>query len=254
VVANFTDMTCSIPTPPPPTIPAITTGKNFTIVDLQVNGDVQVKGNVTCNSGTSTIGGNLSYTNNFIPSSHVTVQGTTSSVGSVNFPNIDYTYLQSQATNWGQVVAGDSTGQTFSFNSLGGNKVVWIQGNLKDPVVTMGGTYAAGGTILVDGTVTFSSSSTTVGADGYPVYIVSHGDVNQTGANLNLTGGIYTEKNLNHKTCTIVGPVVAKQSIGNTATGTCMFTAGAIPWFDNRVLPQAPTLPLYTASHRGNGP
>ena len=253
-VANFTDMTCSIPSPPPPTIPALTTGKAYAAKDVTVNGDLSVKGNVTSPSGTSIVGGNLNYTGTYTPSSHLTIQGKINPVASISFPSIDYAYLHNQATNWGQVVTTNSTGQTFTFNGLGGNKVIWIKGNLKDPIVTIGGTYAAGGTFVVDGTVTFSSSTTTLGADGYPVFIVAQGDISQSGTTLNLTGGLYTTGNFTHKNCTIIGPVVVNGAITNNATAPCTFTAGSIPWFDNRVLPQPPVLPLYTASHKGNGP
>jgi hypothetical protein len=253
-VANFTDYSVSIPTPPPPSIPAITVGKNYTINNITVNGDLAVGGNVTCTTGTSTIGGSLIYSGNFPASTHVTVQGKTTSTSSVAFPNIDFTYLHNQATNWGKVVTGDSIAQTYSFNSLGGNKVIWIKGNLTDPVVTMGGTFAAGGVIVVDGTVSFTSAATTLGADGYPVYIIAQGDITQTGANLTLSGALYTTGNFTHKTCAITGPVVVSKTITNNATGQCTFTAGPIPWFDNRAVPQAPTLPSYTTNHRGNGP
>jgi hypothetical protein len=253
-VANFTDLQCSIPTPPPPTIPAVTVGSSYVIKNLTINGDVAVKGDVTAPSGTSTLAGNLQYTGTYTTSTFLTVEGKVTQVASVSFPNIDLNYLHNQATTWGKVVNGDSTNQTFAFNTLGGNKVIWIKGNLTNPTVTIGGTYAAGGTFVVDGTVTFSNAATTLGADGYPVYIVSQDDVIQTGGNLTLTGGIYTTGNFAHKTCTIVGPVVVNGMITNNALGQSTFTAGAIPWFDNRVLPQPPTLPLYTTSHRGNGP
>jgi hypothetical protein len=253
-VANFTDLNCSIPTPPPPTIPSITIGSTYSIKNMTFNGDVAVKGDVTSPSGTSTIAGNLQYTGIYTPTSFLTVQGKATPVASVSFPSIDYNYLHSQATSWGKVVTGDSAGQTFAFNTLGGNKVIWIKGNLKDPTVTIGGTYAAGGTFVVDGTVTFSGAATTLGADGYPVYFVSQGDVDQTGGNLTLWGGIYTAANFAHKTCAITGPLVVNGAVTNNALGQSTFTAGAIPWFDNRVLPQPPSLPLYTTVHKGNGP
>jgi hypothetical protein len=254
-VANFTEMTASIPSPPAPTIPALTTGKTYTANNITVNGDVAVKGDFTCTTGSSTIGGNLAYTGTCTADSHLTLKGTASKVSSVNVPTVDFTYLHNQATTWGQVVNGDSNGQTFTFNALGGNKVIWIKGNLTNPKVTIGGTFAAGGTIVVDGSVTFSNpSAMTLGADGYPVYIISQGNVSQTGEAVTLMGGIYTNGSLAHKTCTITGPVYVAQTITNNASDPCTFTAGPIPWFDNRVVPQPPTLPLYTASHRGNGP
>ncbi len=153
-IANYS---VSIPTPAGPTIPAVTTGKNYTVKDITVNGDLAVAGNVTCNAGNSTVGGNLTYTGTYTPGIHLTVQGTSTQVSSVAMPTIDYTYLHNQATNWGQVVTGDSTSQTFTFNSLGGNKVIWIKGNLQDPTVTISGTYASGGTFVVDGSVSFTS-------------------------------------------------------------------------------------------------
>ncbi len=253
-VANFTDLSCSIPSPAPPTIPAVTTGQGMIVYNITVNGDLSVNGPVTCTTGTSTVSGDLNYTGTYLLGSHLTVKGNSHQIDTVNFPTIDYANLQNQATSSGQVVNGDSIGQTFSFNNLGGNKVIWIKGNLTDPIVSIGGTFAAGGTFVVDGAVTFSSSATTLGAAGYPVYIVAQGNITQSGANLNLTGALYTTGSLSHKTCTITGPVVANQTITNNATAQCTFTAGAIPWFDNRIIPQPPTLPLYTASHKGNGP
>jgi hypothetical protein len=253
-VANFTDMSCSIPSPPPPTIPALTTASAYSVKNITVNGDLSVKGNVTVSTGTSTVGGNLNYTGTYTPNSNLTVQGHTTGGATINLPSIDYTYLHNQATNWGQVVNGNSSGQTFSFNSLGGNKVIWIKGNLTNPVVTIGGTFAAGGTFVVDGTVTISSGTTTLGADGYPVYIVAQGNISQTGTNLNLNGGLYTTGTFAHKTCNIVGPVMVTGTITNNATAACTFTVGPIPWFDNRALPQGAALPLYTTGHKGNGP
>jgi hypothetical protein len=253
-VRNFTDLACSIPTPQPPTIPAVTAGSSLAAKNVTITGDLAVKGDVTAPSGTSRVAGNMSYTGTYTPNGNLTVEGKTTPVGSVSFPNIDFAYLQNQATKWGKVVTGDSTGVTYTFNSLGGNKVIWIKGNLTDPTVTIGGTYASGGTFVVDGTVSFTKSATTLGADGYPVYIVAQGGITQSGANLNLWGGLYTTSNLAHKTCTIVGPVVVNGTITNNATGACEFRAGAIPWFDNRVLPQPPAMPLYTSGHKGNGP
>jgi hypothetical protein len=253
-VTNFTDLSCSIPTPAPPSIPAITTSQSLTVKNLQVNGDLSVNGSVTCSTGNSTVSGDLNYTGTYAPSSHLTVEGHINTVATVSMPSIDYNYLHTQAQNWGQVVNGNSSGQTFTFNGLGGNKVIWIKGDLTNPTVTIGGTYAAGGTFVVDGTVTFSGGSTALGADGYPVYIVAQGNVSQTGGALTLNGGIYTSGSLAHKSCTIVGPVVVTQTITNNASAQCTFTSGAIPWFDNRVLPQGAVLPLYTTAHKGNGP
>jgi hypothetical protein len=52
----------------------------------------------------------------------------------------------------------------------------------------------------------------------------------------------------------ITGPIYVKGVITNTATSTCKFANAAIPWFDNRALPQSPTMPLYTSNYRGVGP
>jgi hypothetical protein len=253
MVSNQANYFASIPTPPPPSTPAMTIGGDMSLKNIQVNGDLSIAGNVSCTSGSTTVGGNLYYTGSLNADSHLTVQGTTAKVGSVSQPTVNFTDLHNQASNWGQVVTGDSTGQTFSFNSLGGNKVIWIKGNLKDPVVTIGGTYAAGGTFVVDGTVTFSGGSTTIGAAGYPVNFVSAGDISQTGGSLALIGSLFTTGNFAHKNCSIDGLVWAK-SIINNASATCTFTTAPSPWFDNRAVSQPPTLPLYTSNHTGLGP
>lgn len=252
-ISNFADMTVSIPTPEAPTIPAMTVQNNYTATNVTINGDLAVKGNVTSTTGGSVIGGDLKYTGSFPATAHLTVQGDTTPTSSIPVPSLDYSYLENQATKWGKIVNGDSTGETFTFNTLGGNKVIWIKGNLKDPIVTIGGTYAAGGTFLVNGTVTFTSNSTAIGVDGYPVYIVAKNDVTQTGNSLTLIGAIYTDGTFTHKAAAISGPVVAK-SVVNSGTAASSFTTTAIPWFDNRALPQPPVLPLYTSSHRGIGP
>jgi hypothetical protein len=252
-ISNFADMTCSIPTPPAPTIPAVTSQSDITLINVTINGDLSVKGDVIATTGSSVVNGNLNYTGKYPETTHLTVSDKTNAANSISVPDIDYAYLQNQAANWGKVVNGDSTSQTFSFNSLGGNKVIWIKGNLKDPIVTIGGTYAAGGTFIVDGNVSFTSGSTSLGIEGYPVYIVSKGDVVQSGGNLTLIGAIYAAGTFSHKTCTVTGPIVAK-AITNNAMGTCTFSGTSIPWFDNRALPQQPTLPLYTFGHKGIGP
>ncbi len=254
VVANQTSYTASIPTPAAPTIPAITTAKAMTVKNITVNGDLSIGGNIKNDTGNSTITGDLNYTGNYTANSHLTVTDKTNNVSSVAMPNIDYTYLHNQATNWGQVVNGNSVGQTFTFNGLGGNKVIWIKGNLEDPVVTISGTYAAGGTFVVDGSVKFTTGTTSLGLSGYPVYIVAQGNISQTGGPLTLYGALYTTGNFDHKNCTIYGPVVVNQTINNNSNAQCVFTTGAIPWFDNRALPQAPTLPMYTSTHTGIGP
>ncbi|HVT83406.1 MAG TPA: LamG-like jellyroll fold domain-containing protein, partial [Phycisphaerae bacterium] len=253
-IANFADMTVSIPTPAAPTIPAITTLSNYTATNVTVNGDLSVKGNVTSTTGSSVVGGNLNYSGSFPATTHLTVQGKTNGGSSIAYPNVDFTYLHDQATNWGKVVSSSSNAQTYTFNSLGGNKVIWIKGDLTDPAVTISGTYAAGGTFVVDGDVNITANDAKLGADGYPVYIVASGDINITGNNFTLIGCLYAPNGtINHKTCTISGPVVGK-NILNNASGASMFTTTAIPWFDNRALPQPPALPLYTAAHRGIGP
>ena len=198
--------------------------------------------------------GNFIYTGNYSANTHLAVQGNSSPVASVSLPAIDYAYLHNQATTYGQVVSSSSSGQTFSFNSLYGNKVIWIKGNLTNPTVTIGGLWASGGTFVVDGTVTLSSATTTLGSAGYPVYIVAQGDITHSGNTLNLVGGLYTTGNLNHKTCNVTGQFVANKAITNSATGQCTFSGAALPWFDNRTVPAAPALPMYTAKHVGVGP
>jgi len=172
----------------------------------------------------------------------------------VNMPTVNVAYLHTQATTYGQVVGGNSTSQSFCFSDLLGNKVIWIQGNLQDPTVTFGSTFPSGGTFIVNGTVKFTTASTTLGTSTYPVYIVSQGDITQSGTNLTVYGGIYTTGNFTHKTCNIYGPVCVSNTITNNAAAACTFTAGTIPWFDNRAVPQGATLPLYTANHIGLGP
>jgi hypothetical protein len=218
-----------------------------------VNGDLAIVGTAAGNTGNSTITGNLTYTNlNTTDTNHVTVQGTSSKVGLIALPNVDYASLRFQA---GQTVNGNSTGQTFAFNTLGGNKVIWIKGDLTDPIVTIGGTYAAGGTFIVDGKVNFTGGSATLGADGYPVYIVSTNDITQTGGAVTLYGCLYTQGKLIHKTLTMNGAVYAGGGITNNASGQCTFNYIGIPWFDTRATMQtSATLPLYTTNHRGIGP
>jgi hypothetical protein len=273
VVSNTTTYNVSIPTPPPPSIPAITVKTAYTAKNITVNGDLAANGNVVCNS--STINGNLSangnvtslsgnsivkknltYAGTYTPAGFMTVQGNIINTNpvTVNMPTVDVAYLHTQATTYGQTVSGNSTSQTFDYTHLLGNKVIWIKGNLQDPSVDLTNVYTSGGTFIVDGTVTFTAASTTLGADGFPVYIVAQGDITQSGANLTLYGGIYTTGNFTHKTCTINGPVCVSKTITNNAAAACIFNAGTIPWFDNRAIPQPPTLPLYTANHTGNGP
>jgi hypothetical protein len=253
-VANAAAASCSIPTPPAPTVPAIASGLAFTIKNLTVNGDLYVDGDVLCTSGSTTVTGNLTYTGAFAADSHLTVQGATTKVtaASVKSPNIDYAALRAQA---GMVVAGSSTGQTFSFNSLGGNKVIWIKGDLVDPAVTIGGTFAAGGTFIVDGDVKFTGGTAAIGAAGYPVNIIALGNVTQTGGTVAMVGGLYAEGVFTHKSFDLTGALWIKQGMANNSTGQCTFTSAFIPWFDQRAIGQtSATLPLYLTNHRGIGP
>src|SRR5262249_5702759 len=151
----------------------------------------------------------------------------------VSQPTIDFTGLHNQATNWGKVVSSDSSSQTFAFNTYGGNKVIWIKGNLSDPTVTIGGTYGAGGTFGVDGNLTFTNSSAvSIGQSGYPVYFVVQGNITQSGSGtVNLIGALYTSGNFTHKNLQMTGPVWVAKNITNNSTSACTFSTAAIPWF-----------------------
>jgi hypothetical protein len=257
-VANTVSYSASIPTPPPPTLPSVTTAGDFPAKDSTITGDLSVRGTVAAASPDSLVSGNLNYGNKFTGNGHLTVKGASTKVGTptnIPMPSIDLAALRNQASSYGKVVNATSTNQTFAFNSLGGNKVIWIKGDLVNPTVTIGGTYAAGGTFVVDGQVKFTSGAQTVGMDGYPVYFVSVGNFTQSGTSLTLFGGIYAQSNLNFNSLNLTGPLVVNGSITNNDTAPSVFTADEIPWFDNRIIPQTTaTLPMYTTNHRGIGP
>jgi hypothetical protein len=252
-VSNNLAAFCSIPTPPAPTNPASLSGKDLDLKNCQINGDVNVIGGVSSAPGSSTIEGDLRYTGSY-SNGPLTVKGdkTKVSTGDIKLPNISYSSLRSQAA---QTVNGNSKDQTFSFNSLGGNKVIWIKGDLENPNVTIGGTYAAGGTFVVDGKVKFTGGATTLGLPGYPVYIVADDEISHSGGKLTLTGALYTQKKFKHKNVDITGTVYAKDGVENTSSAMCAFTASAIPWMDQRATnQQSATLPVYTSNYRGIGP
>ncbi|HVX85508.1 MAG TPA: LamG domain-containing protein [Phycisphaerae bacterium] len=257
-VSNTVSYSASIPTPPPPTLPAVTIAGDFPVKDSAFNGDLAVRGTVAAANPNSTITGNLNYGNKITGGGHLTVTGASTKVATptnISMPSIDLAGLRNQASTYGQVVSATSTGQTFTFNSLGGNKVIWIKGDLVNPTVTIGGTYAAGGTFIVDGQVKFTSGAQSVGLDGYPVYFVSVGNFTQSGTSLTLYGGIYAQAGLNFNSLNVTGPVVVNGPVTNNDTAPSIFNADEIPWFDNRIIPQTTaTLPMYTTNHRGIGP
>src|SRR6185369_5453749 len=83
VVANETSYSASIPTPPAPTIPSITSGKSMLVKNVTINGDLSVNGNITNNTGNSTVTGNLNYTGSYTPDNHLVVNGSTNGVSSI---------------------------------------------------------------------------------------------------------------------------------------------------------------------------
>jgi hypothetical protein len=256
-VANSVAYSVSMPPPPPPSVPALTTVDDFITKDLTVTGDLSSRGEIKATSPDSKVIGNANYSK-ISGGGHLTVTGASTKIATptiIPMPSLDLSYLHNQATSYGQVVNGNSTNQTFSFNSLGGNKVIWIKGDLTNPTITIGGTYASGGTFVVDGKVSFTSGAQTAGADGYPVYFVSSNDFIQSGTSLTLFGGIYSLSNLTFNSLTLTGPAVVSKTITNNDTAPSSFTANQIPWFDNRILPQSTaTLPMYTTNHHGIGP
>ncbi len=257
-VANCVAYSVAIPTPLPPTVPAITAVNDFIPQDLTINGDLAIRGAVKPIAPKSTINGNLTFGDKLTGIGNITITGSSTKVATptnIPMPSLDLNALHNQATSYGQVVTGNSTGQTFSFNSLGGNKVIWIKGDLINPTITIGGTYASGGTFVVDGKVSFTSGNQSAGADGYPVYFVSSNDFLQSGTSLTLFGGIYSLSNLTFNSLTLTGPAVVAKNITNNDTAPSTFNANQIPWFDNRVLPQpTATLPMYSTNHHGIGP
>lgn len=251
VVSNTVALSASIPTPPPPTVPVLSAGGSLTFKNLTVVGDVAANGNVTAQPGNSTLTGNLTYGGTLTNPNNITFVDNdppfTATRRTVSLPSINYANIKAQA---GQTVNGNSSGQTFDFRSLVGNRVIWIKGNLVDPAVDQSGTWPAGGTFIIDGNLQFTKN-TNIGRSGLPVYFIVLGSISHTAGRLTLNGGLYTEGNWDRRQSDITGAVYVKGNINDNTSGSSSFTFSSTPWFDNRVLPQVASLPMYTTNHRG---
>lgn len=253
-VSNSMGVSCSIPTPPPPTVPALMIDSALTLKNVTINGDLEVDGNLTGQSGGATINGNVTYSGTLGGASYLTITGTTTRAA-VTEPVIDYTAVKAQATNYGQTVNGNSSGDTYNFGSLRGSKVIWIKGNLTNPTVEFSGVAPAGGTFIVDGDLKFNGSEAkNLGTSGYPVNFIVLGNVNQTGpGRVTLMGSIYATGNWTRRNCDITGNIWISGSVTDSSTSTSTFSAATPPWFDSRVS-AAPTASLpvyYTGIHGG---
>jgi Tfp pilus assembly protein PilX len=253
---------CSVPTPPPASAPVMTVKGTMTMKNSKFSSDVAVNGALTgLSTGlASTITGNLNVGGTYTPNNKITVTKTmnarTVTIPTIHTDSSIYDTIQAQA---GQTYTGNQTGTQFAFNTLGGNKVIYVNGNVTNPTFYIGGVYPSGGTLLVNGTITFSDGQGAVGSPGFPIYLITKQSIT-TGSGFNLVGAIYAETNWTRKDSTIAGMVCIKGTITDNSTNTSpqsVFDALSIPWFDSRATSgaaQSSTLPLYYSSFRGARP
>jgi predicted acyltransferase (DUF342 family) len=142
----------------------------------------------------------------------------------------------------------------FAFNSLGGTKVIFVNGDVTNPTVYIGGTYPSGGTLVVKGNLTIADN-TTLGQSGFPVNLVVTGNV-VTGSNFNLNGCLYANGKWSRKNVTINGPVTVKGAIMDSSGGVpgSTFVNGSYPFFDPRIVSNNSTLPMYVSNFKGMTP
>ncbi len=234
------DVVCSIPTPLPPVAPALTAGGNVPMNKETINGDLQVKGNVS-GVATSKVTGVVNYGGTYSDASHyITIQGTPSTPTKVtnNVPTINYAAMQAEAVN---TYTGGSN-QSFSFGYLDNHvNLYYITGNVTDPLID---TSQSGGTILITGNLTLTKNAS-YGSNGFPAYIVVQGSVSQTGGTLTINGGLYVGTTWTHRDSTINGLVVVNGNVTDNSSNGTSITVGGIPWFDPRSATTPISQPLY---------
>lgn len=252
-VTGVAAVTTSVPSPPPPTVPTVTCGSNVTLRSCTIVGDLQVSQDVSGSGSTSsTIDGEVYYGTNYNPNGKITLLNNhKAQKKSSSPPSINYSTLQAQAN---QVYNSAQNGTTFNFSGLGGNKVIYVNGNVTDPKFAFSGVYPSGGTLVINGQLKFNTS-TTVGTPTYPVYLVVRQDCTQnTGAKLTLYGGLYVETNWNRQQVDVTGVVSIKGGLNDNAGLPSTFTNSAIPWFDSRSTNGQATLPMYYLNFHDDNP
>jgi len=248
---NYVTMQASIPTPAAPVPPAVCTGASLSLNNVTVLGDLQTTGNLTTTGNASTVNGNILYGGTYTPGSLLTVNGSTPpEKGSVSVPVISYASLQSQAN---QTYASSQSGTQFAFNNLGGNKIIYVNGNVTNPTFYIGGVYPSGGTLVVNGNISFGDNAAAVGQSGFPINLVATGSIT-TGSNFNLIGGLYAGTSWTRKSATIQGPIVVNGAITDSAGVASSFSTGPFPFFDPRIVQTASSLPMYISGFHGTTP
>ena len=226
-------------TPPAMPVAAFSSAGDFDNKNLTITGNVMTGGNYS-NGGSGSLTGNLFYA------------GTAANTGGVGgnvtkdpFESIDFNFLNTV------LMANATTMPTFpaiyNFNLVSGtNKVIYVNGNVTDPVIT------GSGTLYVNGTITFTTTNLTIGSAGSPVNIVATGDIDvQKKATIN--GSLYAKGNWNRAQVDLTG-VVYVAGISPSNNGSSTLTLGTAPWFDPRVPGGVGGLSATTAINNFSGP
>ncbi len=247
------DFISSAPTPIAPLAPALTVGGNLPMNLGTVSGNVQVTGNVTAKAA-STVNGTFTYSGTYTdPNSYITVmyQGKASAATKLAgnaCPTINYSSIQSAAVWTG--TAG--TAKTYQFLPLysGQVPIMYVNGNVTDPVID---SSQSGGTLLINGTLTFTKSNT-IGSSGFPVYVITEGNVSHSGGTITLTGGLYIKGTWTHADSAITGDVVVTGNVTDNTVTASTYIVGGIPWFDPRGSATPTAMPLFYTDYEGAGP
>ncbi len=221
-----------------------------------ISGDVQINGDLSGTSAASTINGNITYSGTYTPAGLITQLNTSTNTlthTAVSVPAVGTAGVIAQAQ---QTYSGAQNGTTFTFTPLGGNKVIYVNGDVTNPQFDLtSGVFPSGGTLIINGKLILNSNST-IGNTTNGVYVICTGDCNQTGtASLTLYGGLYVGGNWNRRAANIAGPVVVQGTVTDSAGLSSSFTTGSVPWFDPRVITyngQAAMPMQYSSFHDDN--
>ena len=225
-------------TPPAAAVSAMASKGIFNNKTVDVIGDVQTgaKYNNTGNSGS--IVGNVIYGTTALNTGQITGSVTKGTWNDINMNTLEASLIAAAGTTYN----GDQTNVTFNFNTTPGtNKIIYVNGNVKNPTFIGSGTIYADGTFISDG----------FGTAGSPVNVVASGRVT-THNNVTIYGSIYSEKSWRHGKTDFNGIVyVEKRIVGNGGaeggldsdddddsndidSGQWSFKIGSAPWFDTR--------------------
>jgi hypothetical protein len=208
-------------TPPAASVAAaLTVGNNFTLKNMDIIGDLIVGGNIDFQPGAASVTGNVNYGG--AKSGSGSVSGT---VTAGAFNGIDWTALQASLASKSGVTGVAGSGITYDFNSLSGaNKVLYVNGDVTNPVFIGSGTLYVNGTVSVDGSTSTDSAN--------PINIVATGDIT-TSNNISYYGALYTKANWNRGKIALTGSIYV-EGMDQSNNGKSSITFTGTPWFDTR--------------------